>query len=64
MIVVKNKNNFIIKSIINIINGMYIGLFYIIFINFINYILIYTINNIILKMYSTIDILKIIIVLL
>ena len=60
----KTKYQLYKNTVIHIINGIYIGLFYIIFINFINYILIHTINNVILKMYSIIDILKIIILLL
>ena len=59
----KEKKQFYRNSIINIINLIYIGLFYIIFINFINYAFIYLIDYSISKTLNIIDILKIIIVL-
>lgn len=49
------------NTIINIINAIYIGLFYMIFINLINYILIYLIDYSISKTLNIIDILKIIV---
>ena len=60
----KEKYLIYIDSFANIVNIIYIILFYIIYINIISYILIHTINYVILKMYNVIDILKIIIVLL
>ncbi len=57
----KEQKQFYYKSIINIINAIYIGLFYMIFINFINYALIYLIHYSISKTLNIIDILKIIV---
>ena len=58
----KEKYLIYIDRFANIVNIIYIILFYIIYINIINYILIYTINYVIVKMYNVIDILKIIVV--